>query len=97
MPSYCRFFYIPKEDKNHILLKCGFSNIIWDSLQAAFNVRIKRLGDLKDLFLSAFKAGMSAQVYSLWINGIISAIWPNTRKLPNAAMLEDKSPSLAME
>ena len=96
MPSYCRFCNIPKEDKNHILLKCGFSDIIWDSLHAAFNVRINRLWDLKNIFLSALKAHMSAQVYNLWINGIISALWI-TRKLRNGAMFEDKSPSLAME
>lgn len=61
-------------------------------MQATFNVRINRSGNLTDLLLSAFKTRMSVQVYNLWISGIISTIWI-IWKIRNEVIFEDKFPS----
>ena len=54
--SCCSLCYRDKEDINNIFLQCDFVNSIWNILHSTFNVQINRSEDLKNLFLSAFKA-----------------------------------------
>lgn len=75
MPSCCRFRYKAEEDIIHIFLQCDFVNYNGTDCRLLSMFGLLVQGNLTDLLLSAFKTSMSAQVFSLWISGIISTIW----------------------